>query len=341
MANDNLHIAGEIITAGSLKTIALPVSNTATGINANLWARILHGVKPGPRLFVSAAVHGDEIIGTAIIQQLLKALDPQKMAGTVIFVPAVNIFGFASHSRYLPDRRDLNRSFPGSANGSLAGQLAYIFLNEIIAGCSLGIDIHSAARHRYNLPQIRIAPDNEKLRELAGIFGAPAIIESPLRDGSLRDIARNMGVDMLLMEAGEALRFDDLSIRAGVTGVMNILAHLDIVDRELVTMPDVEPARSTRSTWLRAPRGGVCHMQKVSGDVVPKGEVLAEVSDIFGDETEIVTSPFNGIIIGHSNLPVVNQGDALLHIARVKQFDTVEERVDSITEMLLDEDEVI
>ncbi len=177
-------------------------------------------------MFVSAAIHGDEIIGTAIIQRLAQELDPQALAGTVLLVPVANIFGFMNRSRYLPDRRDLNRSFPGSAGGSLAGQLANIFYREVVARCTLGIDIHSAAIHRYNLPQIRIAAGNTRLVELAMAFGAPVIIESPLRDGSLRDLAQKHGVDMLLMEAGEALRFDKLSVETGVEGVTRVLAHL-------------------------------------------------------------------------------------------------------------------
>ncbi|WP_373486570.1 succinylglutamate desuccinylase/aspartoacylase family protein [Blastomonas sp.] len=339
-------LAGTTIAPGTCETVAIAVSNTATGIPANLYVRAMHGSRPGPAIFVSAAVHGDEIIGTAVVQRLLAKLDPTTLAGTVLFMPVVNIFGFMSHSRYLPDRRDLNRSFPGSTKGSLAGQLAHKFLREVICHCALGIDIHSAAVHRYNLPQIRIEPNKPDLRELAMVFGAHAVIESPLRPGSLRDIAREAGVDMLLMEAGEALRFDELSIRSGVNGVLNVMAHLKMIKPHPEASQVVIPARSTRSMWVRAPRGGVCSLQKKSGDAVNKGDVIGRVADIFGYDPLDVRAPIDGIIIGHAVLPVVNQGDALVHIAEVMRFGDVEERVDQITEQLLsdrllDEDELI
>jgi predicted deacylase len=339
-------LAGLSIDPGTSATIAIPVSNTATGLPASLYVRVLHGSRPGPCIFVSAAIHGDEIIGTAVIQRVLAKLDAQTMAGTVLFLPVVNIFGFQQHSRYLPDRRDLNRSFPGSARGSLAAQLANKFLKEVICHCSLGIDIHSAAVHRYNLPQIRIAPDNERLRDLAMLFGAHAVIESPLRPGSLRDIARGEGVDMLLMEAGEALRFDELSVRCGVNGVLNVMAHLGMIQPHPEATSITLPARCRRAIWVRAPRGGLCLLQRTSGDAVKKGEVIGRVTGIFGDDAEEFRAPIDGIIIGHAVLPVVNQGDALVHIAEVMRFGDVEQRVDQITEALLndrllDEDELI
>ncbi|MEZ5708029.1 MAG: succinylglutamate desuccinylase/aspartoacylase family protein [Blastomonas sp.] len=345
-AKTPLVIAGQTVPPGTAMTLDIPVSAMATGLPANLSVRALHGAKPGPRIFVSAAIHGDEIIGAPIIQRLLEKLDPANLAGAVLLVPTVNIFGFMTHSRYLPDRRDLNRSFPGGTKGSLAGQLANRFLKEVIGPCSLGIDIHSAAVHRYNLPQIRIAPDQPHLSELALLFGAPVVIESPLRPGSLRDVARKDGVDMLLMETGEALRFDNLSIRCGVNGVLNVMAHLEMIAPHPNPPEFVTPARSRRSLWLRAPRGGISRRVRKSGDLVNKGDVIAVVTDIFGNEGMEIRSPIEGLIIGHATLPVVNQGDAMFHIAELFHFASAEERIDQLTEnllsdRLLDEDELI
>lgn len=342
----SLVVAGVEIAPGTVESLAIPVSNMISGLPANLYLRVIRGKRPGPRIFVSAAIHGDEIIGAAIIHRLLPKLNAETMAGTVIFVPTVNIFGFMTHSRYLPDRRDLNRSFPGGTKGSLAGQLANKFLSEVIAHCTLGIDIHSAAVHRYNLPQIRIAPDVPKLKEMAMLFGAPVVIESPLRPGSLRDIAQKAGVDMLLMETGEALRFDNLSIRAGVNGVLNVMAHLGMIEAHPNPAEYVIPARSRRSVWLRSPKGGISRRVRKSGDLVTKGEIIAEVSGVFGEDPEPVISPIDGLIIGHATLPVVNQGDAMFHVAELKNYETAEGRLDQITENLLtdrmlDEDELI
>ena len=200
-------IANRSIAPGTAEILTIPVSQQVTGLDASLALKVLHGAKPGPAVFVSAAIHGDEIVGTAIIQRLLDHLMPEEMSGTVILAPAVNIYGFASHSRYLPDRRDLNRSFPGYEHGSLAAQLAHCFLVNVIDRCTLGIDLHTAAIHRYNLPQIRIASGSPHLTELAMAFAPPIIIESPLRPGSMRALAADRETPMLLLEAGEALRF--------------------------------------------------------------------------------------------------------------------------------------
>ena len=346
-------IAGEVIAPGTARDVAFTITTMATGTASSLAVRVLHGARPGPAVFVSAAIHGDEIIGTAVIQRLAQMLDPADMAGTVLLVPVANIFGFITHSRYLPDRRDLNRSFPGSAGGSLAGQLAHVFYREVVGRCSLGIDIHSAAIHRYNLPQIRIAAGNRKLVELAMAFGAPVIIESPLRDGSLRDLAAKKGVDMLLMEAGEALRFDRLSIETGVEGVTRVLAHMGMIEADDGLSAVGIPARANKSVWVRAPRGGVAQMVRESGDPVRKGDVLARVGGLFGEEVQEMVSPLDGIIIGHATLPVVHQGDALFHIAAIAHPERVGARIESITEAilasepegsaekLLDEDEVV
>jgi predicted deacylase len=341
------------VTPGTALDVAIPVSQQVGGFSAQLTLRVLHGSKPGPSVFVSGAVHGDEIIGTAIIQRLAQQLDPQQLCGTVILAPAVNIFGFLANSRYLPDRRDLNRSFPGSKRGSLAAQLANCFLDNVIERCSLGIDIHSAAVHRYNLPQIRIASGNPYLVELAMAFGAPVIIESPLRDGSMRELAAQRDTPMLLLEAGEALRFDRLSVDIGVSGVTRVLAHIGMIDADDGLTSVGIPARANKSSWVRTPRGGVTHRRRKSGDAVHKGDLLCTVGGLFGEDQVEMISPIDGIIIGHATLPVVNQGDALFHIAEVANLQHAGERIETITEAILasepdgaaqpmmDEDEVI
>ncbi|KPF64528.1 succinylglutamate desuccinylase/aspartoacylase family protein [Porphyrobacter sp. AAP60] len=346
-------IGGIDISPGTAGDVAFPITTMATGTASSLAVRVLHGARPGPAVFVSGAIHGDEIVGTAVIQRLAQTLDPAQMAGTVLLVPVANIFGFLNRSRYLPDRRDLNRSFPGSAGGSLAGQIANIFYREVVERCELGIDMHSAAIHRYNLPQVRIAAGNARLVELAMAFGAPVIIESPLREGSLRDLARKNGVDMLLFEAGEALRFDRLSIETGVAGVHRVLAHLGMIEEDDGLGAVGIPARANHSVWVRAPRGGVVQMERESGAPVRKGDVLGRVSGLFGEDAQPMCSPVDGIIIGHATLPVVHQGDALFHIAELDHPERIGARIESITEAilasepqgpaerLLDEDEVV
>lgn len=346
-------IQGRAIAPGTSEILTIPVSQQVTGLESSLALKVLHGSRRGPAVFVSAAIHGDEIVGTAVVQRLLDHLMPDEMAGTLILAPAVNIYGFAAHSRYLPDRRDLNRSFPGYENGSLAGQLAHCFLTNVIDRCALGIDMHTAAVHRYNLPQIRIAADSPYLTELAMAFGAPIIIESPLRPGSMRALAAERETPMLLLEAGEALRFDRFSIETGVKGVLRVLAHIGLIDAPDGLEAVNVPMRANSSTWVRAPRGGVSRRVRRSGDIVRRGGLLAVVGGLFGEDGVELVSPIDGVIIGHATLPVVNQGDALFHIAEIDRLDRVGEHADSIVHALavskppfpaapqLDEDEVI
>jgi predicted deacylase len=327
-------IAGEDIAPGTMRDIAFPITTMANGNASSLAVRVLHRASSGPTVFVSAAIHGDEIVGTAVVQRLAQQLDPQALAGTVPLPPVANIFGFINHSRYLPDRRDLNRSVPGSATGSLAGQLANIFNREVVGRCSLVIDIHTAAIHRYNLPQVSIAAGNTRLVELAMAFGAPVIIESHLRDGSLRDLAQKNGVDMLLTEAGEAPRFDRLSIETGVTGVNRVLAHLGMIKAVDGRTEVGIPARANKSVWVRSPRGGVTYRVRKSGAPVRKGDLLACVAGLFGEDGQEIVST-DGIVIGHATLPVVHQGDALIHIAAIAYPERVGARIDTITDAIL------
>ncbi|MBV7256481.1 succinylglutamate desuccinylase/aspartoacylase family protein [Pacificimonas sp. WHA3] len=334
------------VRPGTSQAFDVPISVMSSGSAVGMPVHVLHGRRPGPVLFVSAAIHGDEITGVEIVRRLMRKVSPASLAGTLICVPIVNVYGFIGHSRYLPDRRDLNRSFPGSPNGSLASQLANIFHTEIIQRADFGIDLHSAAVHRHNLPQIRVSAGAGRAAALAAAFGAPAIITSKLRDQSLRKVAADSGVEMLLYEAGEGLRFDELSIRVGVRGVMRVMAAMDMLAAKRLKTPLPAPARATQSSWLRAPRGGICVMKVRAGDTVHEGDTVALVTDPAGTDEMAVHSPVDGVIIGIATLPIVNQGDALMHIAEVKAFHTVGDRITENTEDLLaeimpDEDELL
>ncbi len=334
------------IPAGSRQTVHLPISVLSNHTPVSMSLHVIHGKFDGPTVFVSAGVHGDEVIGVEIVRRLLHTPNVEKIRGTLIVIPIVNAYGFLNHSRYLPDRRDLNRSFPGSSGGSLASRLANIFLTEIIERCDLGIDLHSAAIHRTNFPQIRISPDNAKLSKLAEVFGAPVILESSLREGSMRAEAKEVGKDVLLFEAGEALRFDEMSVRAGVTGILRVLRHLNMIPAKGITKPKSPSQHCISSSWLRAPAGGLLRTFRADGDVVSEGEIMASVSDPFGEAEEDITAPFDGIIVGRSVLPIVNEGDAVFHLARVKSVEKSEETIETINAQLNDdplfgEDEII
>jgi predicted deacylase len=246
----------------------------------------------------------------------------------------VNSFGFLTRSRYLPDRRDLNRSFPGHEGGSLGARLAYLFLNEVVLRCDFGIDLHSAAIHRTNLPQIRIAPGKAQAAAMARDFGAPVILTSPLREGSLRGEADRRGVPVLLYEAGEGLRFDEMAVRAGVAGILRVLHGAQMLPAKGITRPRQRPYLCKSSKWLRAPAGGMLRMFRAEGELVEAGDLLAVVADPFGDTEAPLEAPSPGLLVGRAVLPVVNEGDAIFHIARFYRTDLAAERIEDYQESI-------
>ena len=339
-------IGGTSVVPGTRATVELPVSHLSDHTPVTMSVQVIHGRSDGPTVFVSAGIHGDEVIGVEVVRRLLRTPSLKTVRGTLIVIPIVNAFGFMNHSRYLPDRRDLNRSFPGTKGGSLASRLAHLFLHEIVARCDLGIDLHSAAIHRTNLPQIRISPDIPEMLDLARVFGAPVILQSPLREGSLRGAAKEIGRDVLLYEAGEGLRFDEYCVRAGVAGILRVLRYKGMIGGRGIMAAKAQPQVCTTSKWLRAPSGGLLRTYRADGDVVAKGTVLGAVSDPFGEVDEEITAPFDGIVVGRAVMPVVNEGDAVFHLARVASVSHAETAVDDLSNQiagdpLFDEDEII
>lgn len=312
----SLSVGGETVLPGRRLKIDIPVARLTTGVLLSLPVTVINGRKPGPKLWLSAAIHGDELNGVEIIRRVIKALKPNQLSGAVIAVPVVNIFGLLDQSRYLPDRRDLNRSFPGSMRGSLAARLAALFMREVVSQCTHGIDLHTAAVHRINLPQVRANLENPETYAFAKAFGAPIIIHASIRDGSLRQAAAKRNIPTLLFEAGEALRFNESAIQVGVEGIYRAMAHLGMCS--LPALPDPVMQLETRSTkWTRASRGGLWHREVQLGEPVKKRQRLGFISDAFGERPATIHSVVDGLVIGHSQNPLVNQGDALVHIAAI------------------------
>jgi hypothetical protein len=300
--------------------------------------QVLCGKRDGPVLFVSAAIHGDELNGVEIIRRLLKVRGLKRIRGTLIAVPIVNLHGFINLSRYFPDRRDLNRSFPGSESGSLAARVAHLFMTEIVSQATHGIDLHTGAINRGNLPQIRGNLDDAETLELARAFGTPVILNSRLRDGSLRMAAMDHEIPILLYEAGEALRFDEVAIRGGVEGIVRVMRRLGMLPRTRKKPPPT-PVIARSSSWVRAPQSGLFRSYVRLGDRVVRDEtVLGVVSDPFGEQEVDIPAEHSGIVIGRLNLPLVNEGDAVCHVARFYRTDIAHERVGDYTESLEAED---
>lgn len=306
------------VAPGERATINLEVSTLANATRMNLPVHVVHGAKKGPVLFLSGVVHGDEIQGLEIVRRVLSHEPLNTLAGTLLAVPIVNAFGFLNHSRYMPDRRDLNRSFPGSDQGSLASLLADLFFREVVCRAQYGIDLHTAALHRSNLPQVRLAPGNAELMQLAEAFAAPVILTSKLREGSLRQCAQDKGIGVLLYEGGEALRFDEAAIATGVAGILRVMRAIGMLSEAPPVSPHLKTVQSTSSTWVRAPEGGILHSVRQVGDKVGLKEPIGIITDPMGTVTVPVFAEDDGIIIGRTNLPIVNRGDALFHLARIR-----------------------
>lgn len=334
MGASNFNIAGIDIAPGKRATIALPVTKLYTHAPIEIPIHVIRGKQDGPRLFISAAIHGDEINGVEIIRRLLKHAALKRLRGTLVSVPVVNVHGLINHSRYLPDRRDLNRCFPGSERGPLAARLAYLFMKEVVAKCTHGIDLHTGAIHRANLPQIRANLDDEETVRLAMAFSVPVLLNSTMRDGSLREAAAEKGIPMLLYEAGEALRFDEVSIRAGVRGIINVMRELAMLppSKRKKSEPK-EPMIARSSSWVRAPSSGIFRPVVALGARVEKEGLLGVIEDPFGEVEQPVHAKHAGIVIGRVNLPLTNEGDALFHIARFGKVDKAEATVEEFREL--------
>lgn len=318
----SFEIGGVTIKPGQRQSVDLSVPDLYTHTGITLPVHVVHGKLDGPVLFLSGAIHGDEINGVEIIRRILKSNRVNNIKGTLLAVPVVNIYGFINKTRYLPDRRDLNRSFPGSETGSLASRMANVFLSQVVSRCTHGIDLHTAAIHRDNLPQIRALMDDPETERIALAFSLPVILNTRIVAGSLRESAEKMGVTVIVYEAGEALRFDEASIRGGVNGIISVMREIGML-KPRNNMQGYNPLVAKSSTWVRAPQSGILRTMKTLGSTVVKDELMGFISDPFGEKEEEINSPSNGIIIGRTTIPLVNEGEALFHIAQFKSIDDV------------------
>lgn len=312
-----LRIGGHLILPGESKKIFLQVGKIYDSTDLNMPVHVIRGFESGPTIFLSAAVHGDEVNGVEIIKEVMNIISKVEIKGTVIAVPIVNVFGFNNQSRYLPDRRDLNRSFPGSVKGSLASRIAHLFVKEIVSKCTHGIDFHTGALHRSIFPQIRVNTKNLKALEFARTFGAPMILDSNTRDGSLRETGKKIGVTTMVYEAGQALRFEEEYIKIGKTGCLNALYNLGIYPNKPAKIELTlaqKPILIKDSYWIRSPMGGTLRLKVKLGKLIKTGDKIGEISGPFGQKIETILAPQDGYVIGLNHLPLVTVGTALVHV---------------------------
>ncbi|MGH9797873.1 MAG: succinylglutamate desuccinylase/aspartoacylase family protein [Candidatus Polarisedimenticolia bacterium] len=318
-----LRIGDRAIRKGTVEQIFLKVSEYYTATPVNVPVTVIRGRERGPSVFLTAAIHGDELNGVEVVRRVMTGITPDQLRGTLICVPVANRFGFLTHARYLPDRRDLNRNFPGNPEGHAAARTAHILFSEIVLKAQYGVDLHTASVRRTNLPHVRADMSIREVRRLARAFGTEILVDYPGPPNTLRAAATRAGVPTIIFEAGETFRFQRNMVARGVAGVRNILADLRMLD---------QPRKDARfqviikvSEWIRSTRGGIADVLVRPGEIVYQGSEIARITNPFGREVSSVRSPLTGLILGTTTVPMVNPGDAICHVAKLeKTLATVE-----------------
>lgn len=307
---DNRVVQG--ILPGESKDIAFAVSESYSGMTVNIPIHVRRAKEDGPVVFVTAALHGDEINGTGAIRQLVQDDDLELVRGTLVLIPVLNILAFDRHSRYLPDRRDLNRSFPGSVSGSLASRMARTIFEDIVRGCDYGIDLHTASVRRTNYPHVRGDLGNPEVKRIAEAFGCEIIMDGKGPKQSLRRQACGSGCHTIVMEAGEVFKVEPGIVESAMRGVLNVLFELNMIEKAPVS-PDYQVVVK-KSKWIRADNGGFLEFHVAPGDVIEKGQPITTNTNLLGRDRHTVYAPFNAVVIGMTTLPAISPGDPICNL---------------------------
>lgn len=311
-----IKIAGVPVSPGETTKIDANIAKLPSGTIIDIPIFVHRSKKPGPSLLLLAGMHGDEINGVEIMRRIIREKLYKIDCGTVICIPIINVYGFINFSRDVPDGKDINRSFPGAKNGSLASQVAHFLMEEIIPHIDYGIDFHTGGARINNSPQIRVKTDDPENLKLAKAFGTKFILNSPFREKSLRKEAFKLGKRILVYEGGESLRLRKSAIDEGIAGMQRMMKHLGMKK----SAPDVKksPILIERSTWVRAKSAGLHFSNVRNGAEVTNRDVLGEVCDPYGSSQIKIKSPQHGYVLAVNNNPVINRGDALFHLGFVE-----------------------
>jgi len=308
---------GEVIPAGGSRDVNLAVGESYSSMTVEIPIHIRRAAVDGPVVFVTAALHGDEINGTGAIRQLIQDADFRLLRGSVILVPVLNILAFDRHSRYLPDRRDLNRSFPGSSAGSLASRMASTIFGELVSRCDYGLDLHTAALRRTNYPNVRGDLTHPEIRRLAEAFGSEIVINGKGPKGAFRREACRAGCTTIVMEGGEVWKVEPGIVESAVRGVKNVLRHLEMLDGE-PEMPKYQVVVE-KSKWIRAEKGGFLQFHVTPGDIMEKGQPLATNTTLLGHERSVLLAPFDAVVIGMTTLPAISPGEPVCNLGKLSK----------------------
>ncbi|MFT6096963.1 MAG: putative deacylase [Nonlabens sp.] len=321
MPNNNMEVLGKVISRGKGIQLNLDIAKLHTRTNIEVPIIIERAKEPGPTLLITGGIHGDEINGVEIVRQIISNGFHKPQKGMVICIPVVNIFGFLNQTRQFPDGRDLNRVFPGSKGGSLASIFAYHLMKEIVPLADFCLDFHTGGANRFNAPQVRVNDGDDESLELAKVFGAPFIMKSKRREKSYRDSAIKLGKKVLLYEGGKSLDINKSVTKIGVKGALNLMHHLGIRDFTAALKSDLkvtDPIIVDSSKWIRAGYSGMFRSNAVLGNLYGKGDKIGSISDPFGFFEKDVKAPVKGYVFSINHAPIVNKGDAIIHMSREK-----------------------
>lgn len=318
MDNNSKQIYNTEIAAGENKLIHIPVDKLPTGTLIKIPVYVFNGLEKGPTVLIQGGLHGDEINGVETCKRLLISNSLETIAkGCVIVVPLLNIFGFIHFSREVTDGKDVNRSYPGSRSGSLASQIAYKHLHEIVHHIDFGIDLHTGGSMRNNHPQIRYSQELPESKKLAKIFNAPFYFPSKLIPKSFRQVSCKLGKPIIVYEAGESMRFDEFAINEGLEGILRVLNYFHMISKApIITTENANCIHLTNRKWIRAKNGGVFCPCASNGRAIQKDQILGHISDAFGNNRKAIKAPFNGYIICVNNKPIVSKGEAIFHVGK-------------------------
>lgn len=308
---------GKTVRPGDVAQVDLKVSETVSHQPGRIPVIVIRGEEPGPTLYVTSAVHGDEINGVAIVRHLIAGLAGRLDRGTLIAVPVANRFGFDANDRYLPDRRDLNRHFPGDPKSHMASRIADHLFRKVVQISDAGIDLHTAAAGNSNLCHIRGDADNPRVKELMRATGVPVLVHSDGPRGSLRRAATEAGIPSILFEAGEAGRFHRHAVEIGHHAVMQLLSEAGMVEAGF-RRPDFQTL-VRRSEWVRADHGGILDLRVEPGDLVAKGQEIGSIYDPYGRHVDHVEADRSGVVLGIATDPLINPGMALVHVGELEK----------------------
>ncbi|SMP53758.1 hypothetical protein SAMN06265222_104149 [Neorhodopirellula lusitana] len=311
---------GKSVAPGSSVNVELQITESYSGRDISIPIRVIRGIDSGPSVFVTGALHGDELNGTGAIRSLIADPEFVLQRGTVIMVPVLNVLGFERHSRYLPDRRDLNRCFPGNASGSMATRMAKVIFDAIVRECDFGIDLHTAAVRRTNYPNIRTDFKNTECMRIAQAFGAGVILDGKGPKGSFRREATAVGCPTVVVEGGEVWKVEPSVVDCMTRGIVNVLKELDMMDGE-PEIPDNQ-VRIRTTKWVRAERGGFLDLHVGPGSTVVTGQPMATNSSLVHEDQNRLEAPFDGIVIGMSTLPAVQPGEPVFHLGKLSSSKT-------------------